>query len=286
METACFFEVTMKKFIIPLLACLLLSACGQLEPWEMPQLDAAPTAQPIATPSQTGTSGPEKFIWNQISGFNMADPGVFGDRLEQELSHSQSLKLFESGLLPEKLFAESYSPYVTRYLQKQSHQVLVDSQGQLMENAYVEYVYLPKNGNEKRSIRVMAELCSHETLSDIYNQRLIPHVVFSQDVKPAASSYYLERFMLFKLGELRYAQALVLPQAYFSRVSAMEAALEDGQELSLPRQALLSFSCGEDVSDEEFAAAVCRIWKYSGGTAPEAPVETPSLPQKGEKGAA
>ncbi|MEI3102189.1 MAG: hypothetical protein V8T45_10790 [Oscillospiraceae bacterium] len=54
----------------------------------------------------------------------------------------------------------------------------------------------------------------------------------------------------------------------------------------LPQEVLLSFTCGEDMSDEEFIAAVCRIWQYGAGNDPVPPVETPSLPQRGEKGAA
>ena len=78
----------------------------------------------------------------------------------------------------------------------------------------------------------------------------------------------------------------MLPGSYFSRVAAIERGLSEDEELSLPRQVLLSFTCGENVSDEEFISAVCKIWKYGSGIAPEAPVETPRLPQVGEKGAA
>ena len=50
----------MKKIILPLLLiCLLLCACSrELEPWEMPQVDAAPTAAPTAAPSFNTGSGP------------------------------------------------------------------------------------------------------------------------------------------------------------------------------------------------------------------------------------
>lgn len=277
----------MKKIILPLLLCLLLCACAkELEPWEMPQVDAAPTAAPTAAPSFSSGSGPEKYIWNEALSFNMASPGVTGDRVQQELSHSKSLQLFGQRLLPEAIFTESHSQYTPRTLQKARHSVLVDSEGALMENAYVEYVYLPKNGNEKRSITVMAELCSHDALLQIHQRSLTPHTVFEEGVAPAVSSYYLEDFLLFKVGDTRYAQAAVLPGSYFSRVTAIESALEENEELSLPRQALLSFTCGENVSDEEFISAVCKIWKYGSGIAPEAPVETPRLPQIGEKGAA
>lgn len=277
----------MKKIILPLLLCLLLCACArELEPWEMPQVDAAPTSAPTAAPSFSSGSGPEKYIWNEALGFNMTSPGVTGDRVQQELSHSKSLQLFGQDLLPGAIFTESHSQYAPRTLQKAQHTVLLDSEGALMENAYVEYVYLPKNGNEKRSVTVMAELCSHETLLQIHRQSLAPHAVFAQGVVPAASSYYLEDFLLFKVGNTRYAQAAVLPGSYFSRVAAVGDALEEDEELKLPRQALLNFTCGEDVSDEEFISAVCKIWKYGSGIAPEAPLETPRLPQIGEKGAA
>lgn len=277
----------MKKIILPLLLCLLLCACAkELEPWEMPQVDAAPTAAPTAAPSFSAGSGPENYVWNEALSFNMGSPGVAGERVQQELSHSKSLQLFGQELLPDSIFTESRSPYTPRTLQRSQHTVLVDSEGALMENAYVEYVYLPKNGNEKRSITVMAELCSHETLLQIQQRRLNPHTVFGEGVTPAVSSYYLDDFLLFKVGELRYAQAAVLPQSYFSRVDSVERALGEDEALSLPRQVLLSFTCGESVSDEEFISAVCKIWKYGSGIAPETPVETPRLPQPGEKGAA
>lgn len=278
----------MKKIILPLLLiCLLFCACSrELEPWEMPQVDAAPTAAPTAAPSLSSGSGPEKYVWNEALSFSMASPGVTGDRVQQELSHSKSLLLFGQSLLPDAIFTESHSQYTPRSLQKAQHTVLVDSEGALMENAYVEYVYLPKNGNMKRSITVMAELCIHETLLQIQQRSLTPHTVFGEGVVPAVSSYYLDDFLLFKVGDTRYAQAMVLPGSYFSRVAAMERALGEDEELALPRQAVLSFTCGEDVSDEEFISAVCKIWKHGSGIAPEVPVETPRLPQPGEKGAA
>ena len=68
----------------------------------------------------------------------------------------------------------------------------------------------------------------------------------------------------------------------FKKISDSAAAREQQSKID----ALLSFTCGEDVSDEEFISAVCKIWKYGSGIAPEAPVETPRLPQVGEKGAA
>lgn len=276
----------MKKLVIPLLLiALTLSACRDLDAWEMPQVDAAPTSPPTTVPAYS-TSSPVNYVWNEALAFNMSDPGVTGERIEQELSHSASLALFPSDLLPEAIFTESRSQYDPLRLQKSKHSVLVDANGGLAEHAYVEYVYLPKNGNEKRGLTVMAELCSHDTLTEIYQQRLYPHVSYAQDVLPQASSYYLESFMLIKVGDLRYAQALVLPEAYFSKVSSLEAALEDGQELTLPRQVLLNFTCGEDMSDEQFIAAVCHIWQYSAGTDPIPPVETPTLPSAGEKGAA
>ena len=278
----------MKKIILPLLLmCLLLCACSrELEPWEMPPVDAAPTAAPTAVPSFNAGSGPEKYVWNEALSFNIASPGVAGERVQQELSHSKSLQLFGQSLLPEAIFTESRSQYAPRYLQKSQHTVLVDSEGALMENAYVEYQYRPKSGNEKRGITVMAELCSHETLLQIQQRSLTPHTVFGAGVAPAVSSYYLDDFLLFKVGDTRYAQATVLPGYYFSRVAAIERGLAEDEELSLPRQVLLSFTCGEDVSDEEFISAVCKIWKCGSGIAPEAPVETPRLPQVGEKGAA
>ncbi len=276
----------MKRIILPLLvAVCLLSGCGDTGPWEMPQVDAAPTVPPTTAPVFSSAS-PETYIWNDIQSFNMSAPGVSGDRFEQELSHKESVALFGSSFLPDAIFTESRSPYKPLNLKKTSHQVIVDSEGQLQENAYVEYVYLPSNGNEKMGLTVMAELCSHETVSKIYSQQLTPHAVFADGVSPRVSSYYLNNFMLMKQGDTRYAQALVLPTSYFSTVASLESALEEGEELELPRQVLLSFTCGQDMSDDEFIAAVCRIWRYGTGNDPVPPVETPSLPQRGEKGAA
>ena len=276
----------MKRIILPLLvAVCLLSGCGDTGPWEMPQVDAAPTVPPTTAPVFSSAS-PETYIWNDIQSFNMSAPGVSGDRFEQELSHKESIALFGSSFLPDAIFTESRSPYKPLNLKKTSHQVIVDSEGQLQENAYVEYVYLPSNGNEKMGLTVMAELCSHETVSKIYSQQLTPHAVFADGVSPRVSSYYLNNFMLMKQGDTRYAQALVLPTSYFSTVASLESALEEGEELELPRQVLLSFTCGQDMSYDEFIAAVCRIWRYGTGNDPVPPVETPSLPQRGEKGAA
>ena len=101
----------MKKTIIPLLlAVCLLSGCGDTGPWEMPQVDAAPTPEPTTAPVFSSAS-PESYIWNEIVSFNMSDPGVSGDRFEQELSHSETLALFGADFLPQAIFTESRSPY-------------------------------------------------------------------------------------------------------------------------------------------------------------------------------
>lgn len=274
----------MKKILIPLLLALcLLSGCADTGPWEMPQVDAAPTKPPTAAPVFS-TSNPEIYIWNEISSFNMSDPGVSGDRFQQELSHKESIALFGETFLPDSIFTESRSPYKPLKLKKTTHQVILDGQGQLQENAYVEYVYLPSNGDEEKALTVMAELCSHETVSKVYSFQLVPHVSFPEGSFARASSFYLDKFLLMKQGDVRYAQALVLPGSYFSTVSSLESTLEEGQQLQ--RQVLLSFTCGAEMSDEEFIAAVCRIWQYGSGNPPVPPEETPSLPQKGEKGAA
>jgi hypothetical protein len=43
-------------------------------------------------------------------------------------------------------------------------------------------------------------------------------------------------------------------------------------------------TCGEDVSDEEFIAAVCQIWNTGSGNAPEPVVVTEPPLQMGDKG--
>jgi hypothetical protein len=277
----------MKKLIIPLLAAaMLLTACGEkdLGTWEMPAVDAAPTTEPTQAPTFGSYSGPESYVWNEALSFDMADPGVGEYVTPTELSHSKSLELFGESFLPSTIFSESYSQYTYRSLQKTEHQVLLDSKGELMANAYVEYSYLTKSKNEKLAITVMAELCDHDTVVSIYNGKLTPHVTFEDGVKPKMSSYYLNSFLLFRVGDQRYAQVTVLPSSYFARVSALESSLAEGEELSLPRQVVLTMTCGEDVSDEEFIAAVCQIWNTGSGNAPEPVVVTEPPLQMGDKG--
>ena len=278
----------MKKILLPivLLLCLLLCACGELEPWEMPVLDAAPTPSPMPSPKPSGQ--PVSYLWNQASSYDMADPGVTTARFPTKLSHKETLALFGQDLLPSQLFSESYSRYEPLYLQKAEHDVILDAEGQLAENAYVEFHYLPSKGDEKKGLTVMVELCSHETVDKLSNEGYLPHVHLAEDSSFVYSSYYLERFSLFKVGSQRWAQALVLPDGYISKAASAlakaQALEEQGKQAPpLPRQALLSFTCGEEMSDQQFIEAVCKLWQSGSGIDPDPPKATPA---PGEKGAA
>ena len=83
------------------------------------------------------------------------------------------------------------------------------------------------------------------------------------------------------------AQILKLPSSsYFTDAEKAAAdATENGEEYVPARQILLTITCGENMSDEEFIAAVCTLLKFSDGSEITAPEES-RLPVPGEKGAA
>ena len=260
----------MKKMIIPvMLAALLLCGCSGRsasgdEVWTLPTIEPAPTVPPTPTPARTDNNlAPEQYIWNEAAGVNMSDPGAAEGALPGSFSHSESFALFGGQFLPDALFYESYAAFDKLNLQKSEHQVLVDGNGELAENAYVEYKYLPRSRDEDKGLTVMAELCGYDAVLGVYGRTSCPHFSFPEDVKPQSSVYYLNYFVLAKVGETRYAQWLVLPSAYFSYAEAQQAKAEDqGEEPVIQRQVLLTFTCGPDMSDEEFIAAVRDVFQY------------------------
>ena len=165
----------MKRSIVLLLilAMLLpLSACRreekELEPWAMPTVDTKPTPEPTPTISFGGGS-PTAFVWNEAAFFNMADPGAAPESRQETFTHRQCAALFPYNFLPSSIFGESHLPYPKLTLQKTQHEVMLDAAGQLAEHAFVEYVYLPKNGKPDQALYVMAELCSHDAALAVYN---------------------------------------------------------------------------------------------------------------------
>ena len=277
----------MKRLIVLLTALALLlplSACRkeeELEPWEMPALDTKPTPTPTPTISFGGGS-PTAYVWNEALFFNMTDPGAAPESLRETYTHKQSLGLFPYNFLPTTVFGESHLNYRKLTLQRTEHEVLLDENGALAEHAYVQYVYLPKNGGPDDALYVMAELCSYDEALAIYNGSWA-HFTMPAGERMRRSSYYLRDFVLAKIGEQRAAQLLKLtPNSYFS--DARRAMAED--ESFVPaRQLLLSFTCGLNMSDEEFAAAVCTLLAWSDGSEIVTP-EPSRLPVFGEKGAA
>lgn len=256
-------KITAAMLLLSVLLCGCAGKGGELEPWTAPAIEAAPTPTPKAAVGYSGESlPPESYIWNEAVSFNMSDPGVQVAAEQETFNHSGSFEVFGGQFLPKTIFNESYSPYSRLYLEQIQHQILLDAYGQLPPNAYVEYRYLNKAWVESKSITVMAELCSYEQVMDVYARKLYPHISYGEGVTPQTSVYYLQSFVLSKIGDTRYAQWLVLPTAYFSYVEKARAIAEDkGEEPVLQRQVLLTFTCREDVSDEEFIAAVCAIGK-------------------------
>ena len=89
--------------------------------------------------------------------------------------------------------------------------------------------------------------------------------------------------MLIRVGEQRAAQILKLtPSSYFSD---SRAALTENEDYVPARQILLTVTCGLNMSDEEFIAAVCTLLRFSDGSEIVTP-EPSRLPAFGEKGAA
>lgn len=277
----------MKRMIVLLLILALLlplSACREekeLEPWAMPAVDTKPTPEPKPTVSFGGGS-PTDYVWNEAAFFNMADPGAAPDSVQQKYTHKQCAALFPYNFLPSTVFSESHLNYQKLTVQKTMHEVMLDAEGQLADHAYVEYVYLPKSGRSDEGLYVMAELCTYDEALAVYNGSWA-HFTMPEGEQMRRSTYYLKDFVLVKIGEQRAAQFLKLtPSSYFS--DARRALAED--ESFVPaRQILVTLTCGLNMSDEEFAAAVCALLVYSDGS--EIPTPEPSrLPVFGEKGAA
>ena len=267
-----------------LLLCPLLTACRKeepLEPWVMPTVDVKPTPEPTAVPSFGGGS-PESYVWNEAALLLMNNPGAAPGSTQENYTHKQCAALFPYNFLPSSVFGESYSAYEKLSLKKTDHDVMLDGLGQLAEHAYIEFRYLPKSGKEEEGLYVMAELCSLEAAQEIYNG-LYPHLMMPQGQKLRLSTYYLKDFVLAKVEDQRVAQILKLtPSSYFA--DARRAMAED-PGFAPQRQILLTVTCGLNMSDEEFIAAVCYLLRYSDGSEIVTP-EPSRLPGKGEKGAA
>ena len=266
------------------LACAVLTACQrepELEPWQMPVVDARPTPTPTAVPAFGGGS-PERYIWNEAALLLMNSPGAAPGSVQETYSHKQCAALFPYNFLPSAIFGESYSAYEKLSLKKTQHEVLLDGAGQLAEHAYIEYRYLPKSGKEDEGLYVMAELCSYEAAQEIDNGSY-PHLMMPQGESLRLSTYYLKDFVLAKVEEQRVAQILKLtPSSYFLDT---QRALAEDESFVPRRQILLTVTCGLKMSDEEFIAAVCDLLRYSDGSEIVTP-EPSRLPGKGEKGAA
>lgn len=233
------------------------------------------------------TQGAERYVWNEAESVNMSDPGVSVSVTGAELTHAETLELFGGQFLPKTIFGDSYGSYERMYLEQKAHSVLLDESGELPENAYVEYRYLNKAWVEAGSITVYAELCTAERAQEIYYSSAYPHITYSGGAKPSLSSYYLQPFVLAKCDGVRWAQWLAVPDSYFSRAERLEEkAAASGTEAEVPRVALLTFTCRENVSDEQFIAAVRTIGAASAETFTIADPDVTALPADGEKGAA
>ena len=282
----------MRRLIAALLLLCLLSAllagCGkekELEPWKMPEVDAKPT--PVRTPIPTfGGGSPERFVWNEAAFFNMNNPGALKTSTQETRTHKQCMALFPYNFLPSAVFAESYASYPKLSLKKTEHEVLLDSRGELAEHAYIEYQFLPKGGKEEDALYVMAELCSYDAAWEIYGG-VYPHVLMPEGERMQNSSSYLRDFVLFRVGQQRAAQFMKLtPSSYFADSRrAMAEAGEAGEVFVPARQVFLTVSCGLNMSDEEFTAAVTTLLRFSDGSEIVTP-EPSRLPVFGEKGAA
>ncbi len=281
-------SLTILIFILAL--SLLLGGCGgekELGEWQMPELEAAPTVQPTAMPVIGGSKPAENYVWNEGEKLNMSDPGVGVPASQKELTHAETLALFGGQFLPKTIFDERYGAYERMYLEQVKHNVLLDGAGALPENAYVEYRYLNKAWVEAGSITVMAELCSYERAQELFSSGVYPHMSYAEGTKPVMSSYYLNQFILTKIGETRYAQWLAMPEQYLSYIQKAEQKAEEaGTEPEIPRVPLLTFTCREKVTDEQFIAAVREIGQACAGSITLPDLDAPKLPKPGEKGAA
>lgn len=277
----------MKRTLALLLLVLLIAllcGCGRekaLEPWTMPAVDARPTPVPTPAPAFGGGS-PERTVWNEDAALNMSDPGAAPDSVQETLSHTACAALFPYNFLPAAIFGESHAAYEKLSLRKTQHEVMLDAAGRLAEHAYVEYLYLPKSGRAEDGLTVMAELCSYEAAAEI-DRGFYPHLRLPEDARPKLSAFYFREFVLARAGEQRVGMLMKLtPGSYFT--DAAQALAED--ESFVPaRQVLLTVTCGENVSDEAFLAALRSLLRFSDGSELPPPEES-RLPVFGEKGAA
>ena len=204
----------------------------------------------------------------------MALPGADPASRQEKHTHKQALALFPYNFLPASIFGESYAKYEKLTLKKTEHEVMLDEAGQLAEHAYVEFVYLPKSGKADEGLYVQAELCSYDAAREIYGGAY-PHLVLPEETRLQRSVYYLREFVLLRVGQQRAAQ--------FMRLTS--AAEENGETYIPARQVFLTVTCGVQMSDEAFTAAVCDLLTFSDGSEIVTP-EPSRLPVFGEKGAA
>lgn len=243
--------ILMKKLLICLIliAALCLCACGREEEplgvWEVPEIEYAPTT-PTPTPIVQGGAKEPVIIWNEANEINMSHPGVQIEAEEKTLSHKQSLLLFPWSFLPETLFPAYDSPYETMSLQKSEHSVLLDENGALAENAYVQYSYLDKDKNELSAISVCAELISRQRQIDIYEHSSYPHVFYPEGKTLYLSRFGLDSFVVGRCGTLRFTQ-LLLPVP---------------KNVAGDTVILLTLSCGSELSDEALVDATMELWEY------------------------
>ena len=281
----------MKKYrvlvALMLLCSLALTACGkeeELGAWEMPAVDSKPTVVPTAVPSFGGGS-PETYVWNEAVYFSMADPGVSGDAVQEKYGPNDTKALFPYNFLPASIFGESYASYEKLSFRKTNHEVMLNPVDKsLAENSYVEFIYGPKNYEDSKTLYVYAELLSYEQAEKIYNEKVYPHISFAESSRATLSRHYLKDLVLAKYGNQRIAQIMKLtPSSYFTDTQAARLEAEQNGELFVPqRQILLTVTCGIDMSDEEFIAAVTTLLHFSDGS--EIPPVDDGKPKPGEKG--
>lgn len=276
-----------------LIICLgLLCACGgktseELGEWSLPTVDSKPTVQPTALPS-FGSGSPEEYVWNEAVYFSMSNPGVYQEAVTKRLKHDNAMALFPYTFLPDVMLRESYNGYDRLRIMKEPHDAILAADTlELADNAYIEIHYVPDSYDDDYSLTVCAELCSYESSRALYEQLLYPHISYADGSKPVESSYYLNRFVLAKYGEKRIAQIFrLIPKSYFSDVpAAMADAAENGEEYIPQRQLLLTITCGDKMTDDNFLAAVVALLTYSDGSEIPVAAESP-LPVFGQKGAA